>query len=75
MVLECGEFQRYTNNLLDSDGDTARRLFYPQERSSRRVEDLASRLLDLIRLNYLLVQKGLLGLLLKVLFSLNALLY
>ena len=72
MVLECGEFQTYNNALHGSDRDTTRPLFYPQERSSRRVEDLASRLLGLIRPNYLLVQKGLLVSLLKVLFLLKA---
>ena len=54
------------------DRDTTRPLFYLQEKSSRLVEDLASRLLGLMLLNCLLGRKGLLALLLKVLFLLKA---
>jgi|ERR1700678_578230 len=46
--------------------NTTRLLFYPQEKSLKPVKDLASRLLDLILLSYLLERKGPLGLLLKV---------
>ena len=52
------------------DWDTSRPLFYPQEKSSRLVKDLANRLLGLMLLSYLLGQKGLLELLLKVRFLL-----
>jgi hypothetical protein len=57
----------YINALRDLD--ITRPLFYPQEKSSRLVKDLASRLLGLMLLSYLLGQKGLLGLSLKVLFA------
>ena len=56
----------YANALHD---DTTRPSFYPQEKSSRLVKDPASRLLGLMPPSCLLGQKGLSGLLLKVLFA------
>ena len=69
MVLECGEFQKQTYTNVLHDRDTTRPLFYPQEKSSRLVEGLASRLLGLMLPSYLLGRKELLGLLLKVPFA------
>ena len=71
MVLECRESKDITYANALHDRDTTRPLFYPQEKSSRLVEDLASRLLGLMPPSCLLGPKGLLGLLLKVHFNLK----
>ena len=68
--LNVVSFKEITHTNTLHNGDTTRLLFYPREKLSRLVEDLANRLPGLILPSYLLGQRGLLGLLPKVLFCL-----